>query len=95
MSKAPATVAVIYCAEYGFADRLSQTIARWGPSPNPLRSKALPSDLIPMTWGRSSCAPKKDVDCTFVCLHHREAMYFKEGQSPKEAGSILCLTSFM
>ena len=28
MSKAPATVAVLYCAEYGFADRLSQTIAR-------------------------------------------------------------------
>jgi len=28
VSKAPATVAVIYCAEYGYADRLSQTIAR-------------------------------------------------------------------
>jgi hypothetical protein len=28
VSKSPATVAVIYCAEYGYADRLSQTIAR-------------------------------------------------------------------
>ena len=28
MSKAPASVAVLYAADYGYSDRLSQTLAR-------------------------------------------------------------------
>lgn len=30
MSKATTSVAVLYASEYGFSDRLSQTLARWG-----------------------------------------------------------------